>query len=168
MSKNSRTSSEISQAVKEIPTLIVEEIRRNEISARAHSDRHANREAPTLISQKKHARNIYQSPKNSRRWMFIGVVACTASIFGFWLLYISDLIQSSKSTINPTAVFTENGGEDISMLVNTFSKMESDLKNDLKSPAELKAMVANAILPLFLSSSTTSSTSLQTTSTKKE
>ncbi len=157
MPRKNTTSSEISQAVKEIPTLIIEEIRKKELSSLSH------RETQVVGQSAKKTQHVYQSPKNSRRWMFVGVVACTLCIFGFWVVYISDLIQKNKSTINPTSSFTDSGGKDLSMLVATFSKMEDDLKDDLKTPDELKAMVAHAILPFFTSSSAVTSTPGATT-----
>ena len=151
-------SHDFTQVVKEIPTLIVEEIRRNKLSEQ-HETKQVYEEKPVAVIQNKPpAPHIFRSPKHSKQWMIMGVIICSASIFGFWFVYISDLFYQNKSTLNPTTSFTKGGSADVSMMITTFSKMEQDIKSKLKSPAGLKAMIGSAILPFITASSTPTST----------
>lgn len=154
MSKRRTTSSEISQAVKEIPSLIVEEMRNSDISKQVRT--------PSATKQKT---PVYTSPIRSRRWMFIGVGVCLLTILGFWSIYITDTIEQNKLTLNPAKAFTDSGQNDLSMIINTFANMEKELKGNIKSPSELKMMVVQALMPLLATSSTATSTLTTTSST---
>ncbi len=150
------TSSEISQAVKEIPTLIVEEFKKNS----THPEEESPRQHDTAEQK---SSPIYKSPLHSKRWMAAGVIGCTLCIFAFWVVYISNTIAQNKETLNPTKSFTDSGQEDLSMLISTFTRMEEKLKGTIKSPGELKAMVVQALLPMITASSTTSTAPITTT-----
>ncbi len=158
MSKKNTTSSEISQAVKEIPTLIVEEIKKKSLQ---HED-----VVPSTSLQK--SLPIYKSPHHSRRWMLTGVILSCVCILAFWFVYISNVIEQNKATLNPAKSFTDSGQHDISMLISTFTRMEDKLKGTLKTPAELKAMVLHALLPLLATSSTTSTANITTHTTSTD
>lgn len=137
--------------VDQIPGLIIEEYRKNETN-----NKQVDRET-SVNGVTPHA-TTYRSPIHSRRWLFLGVIACSILILGFWFMYIAGLIQDNKATLNPTSSFTNSEENKISNLLATFTKMENKLKGDLKSPSELKAMIAQALLPLFAASTTTSTT----------
>lgn len=143
-------SEEFRDAAQQIPTLIVEELKRSSAS---------NPPPETSVKKTNTAAQVYQSPMHSRKWMFIGVVTCSITILGFWMLYISNLIQENKATMNPTKTFTNSEDTKLANLISTFSALEKGLKETLTSPNELKAMVADALIPLLTTSSTTSTSS---------
>ncbi len=98
--------------------------------------------------------------------MFIGVTVCLITILGFWFVYITDTIRQNKLNLYPTEAFEDSEKkDDLSMLINTFTQMEDKLKGTIKSPSELKLMVAQALIPLLTASSTTSTLPLITTTT---
>lgn len=152
--RTSKQSHELTEAVREIPSLIVEEIRKNSASG-THT---------TTPPQPKHRSPVYTSPIRSRRWMFIGVGVCLLTILGFWSIYITNTIEQNKQTLNPAKAFTDSGQNDFSMIINTFTKMENELKGTIKSPNELKMMVVQALIPLIATSSTATSTLTNTSS----
>ena len=160
MSKKKLQSHELKEAVRAIPSLIVEEIRKNAISASQNPTSNVSTAASIKTSPKP---AVYVSPLRSRRWMFIGVGACLLTILGFWFVYITDTIEQNKLTLNPAKAFADSGQNDLSMLIATFTKMEDELKGNIKSPSELKLMVAQALMPLLIASSTANTTSTATT-----
>ncbi|HRH23039.1 MAG TPA: hypothetical protein PK295_00190 [Candidatus Magasanikbacteria bacterium] len=162
MSKKKLQSHELKEAVRAIPSLIVEEIRKNAISSHHNTTSITSTKASVKSLPKP---TVYLSPQRSRRWMFIGVGACLLTILGFWFVYITDTIQQNKLTLNPAKAFADSGQNDLSMLIATFTKMENELKGNIKSPAELKLMVAQALMPLLTASSTATTTTATTTTT---
>lgn len=168
MSKKRHThpadSQALKRAVREIPSLIFEEVRKNELSSSSIEISKSASQKP-LESAKGHATSsIYHSPAHSKRWMLVGVIATSIFIFTFWLLYISELIHENRPTLNPTTSLTNSSNKDLPMIISTFSKMEDDLKGKLKKPSELKAMISDALMPLFAVSHTSASTTATSTS----
>ncbi len=153
----SRDTHNLKDAIARIPGLIATE--------------YAKKEPKTALKHAKHP--VYTSPRHSRRWLLIGVITCSLVILGFWLLYISELINTHKSSINPIDTFNNSEDSNLSNLISTFSALEDGLRENLTTPSELKALVADAITPLLSTSSTSatassttvSSTPLSTTST---
>lgn len=159
--RTSKQSHELKEAVRAIPSLIVEEIRKNSISS-SLEDTTAQ---VTTLPQPRHRSPVYTSPIRSRRWMFIGVGVCLLTILGFWSIYITDTIEQNKLTLNPAKAFADSGQNDFSMIINTFANMENELKGNIKSPNELKMMVVQALMPLLATSSTAASTTTSTLTT---
>lgn len=163
MSSNKRRvsmtdSQDFKQAVKEIPSLIFEEIRKNNTQSTTPPQRNHSHSSPISA--------VYTSPIKSKRLMFIGVTVCLITILGFWFVYITDTIRQNKLNLYPTEAFEDSEKkDDLSMLINTFTQMEDKLKGTIKSPSELKLMVAQALIPLLTASSTTSTLPLITTTT---
>lgn len=167
MSKKRHThptdSQALKRAVREIPSLIFEEIRKNELSSSSYEASQPTSHKTPESTQKHTTSSIYRSPTHSKRWMLIGVIVTSIFIFAFWLLYISELIHENRPTLNPTSSLTGPNNKDLPMIISTFSKMEDDLKGKLKSPNELKAMVSDALIPLFAASHPSTSTITTTT-----
>ncbi len=156
MSKsNIHNSHDFAQVAKEIPTLIAEEMKNFGISKQGLG---------TSLKQQKTS-PVYTSPIRSKRWMFIGVGVCLLTILGFWSIYITDTIAQNKLTLNPTKAFADSGQNDLSMIINTFANMETELKGNIKSPNELKMMVVQALMPLLATSSTAADTTTSTLTT---
>ncbi len=155
MSKsNIHNSHDFAQVAKEIPTLIAKEMKNSGIS---------KQEFGSSTKQKK-VSPVYTSPIRSKRWMFIGVGICLLTILGFWSIYITDTIEKNKLTLNPAKAFADSGQNDLSMIINTFTNMENELRESIKSPSELKMMVVQALMPLLAVSSTATSTLITTSS----
>ena len=157
MSKKRTTSAEFKRAVKQIPGLIVEQQKRAEHTEKSipPQKQAANPPPPPPIG-------FYQSPAHSRRWMVVGVVTCSLIIVTFWGVYISSIFQKNQGNLIPNSSLLKSQKTDFSMVLGTLTEMEDALKQNVKNPTELKAMVADALLPLFTASSTTDTASTTT------
>jgi cytoskeletal protein RodZ len=145
MSKKKLQADELKQAVDQIPSLLFKEM--------------AEKNSPSPPHTHQNAHPVYHSPAHSKKWLLTGVLICSICILGFWVLYISNLIYENRTTLNPIRAFTDSGLNNFSDLTNTFSALEAELGTDVATPQELKNMVSDALLPLFISTSTTSTTS---------
>lgn len=143
----SREHHNLKDAIARIPGLIATEYAKKEPKTAAKAARHP----------------VYTSPRHSRRWLLTGVIMCSLLILVFWLLYISELISTHKSNINPIGTFNNSEDSNLSNLISTFSTLEDKLKENLTTPSELKALVADAITPLLSTSSTPSTTTTSST-----
>ncbi len=153
-------SSQFKQAVKEIPTLIVKEKKR-ETSITTEETKSVTPEAEV---HSRTSRAVYHSPQHSRKWMFIGVIGCSVFILTFWVLYISNLFSVYKNKLNPTQSFVESGQDDFSMVATTFANIEKKFQNAFTDSSEIKTKVTDALRPL-MATGTASSTAQSTSST---
>lgn len=156
----SKHSHNFKDAIAQIPSLIAKEMQRS--NGQHPSANQLKRAGP----QPSQVHPVYTSPRHSIRWLFIGVITCSALILCFWLIYVSDLIRTHRSTINPMNAFNTSEDNNLSNLISTFSTLEHGLKENLTSPSELKAMVAEALTPLLTASSTTSTPDTTPSSTE--
>ncbi|GEM_PF-3164589 len=155
---DSKKSHNLKDAIAQIPSLIAEEMQRS--SEQSVSASRLKRASPS--SSRVHP--VYTSSNHTKRWLLLGVTICSTLILGFWLIYVSDLIRTHRSTINPMNAFKTSEDNNLSNLISTFSTLENGLRENLTTPTELKAMVAEVLTPLLTASSTSSTPDTTTTS----
>lgn len=116
--KTSIDRNEIKEAVKKIPALIIKELEQKKTWAQTPEK---NQDIKPKIA------DIYQAPRNRKKWLWTAVVAFTTVILGLWMLNISTFLHNVKIQKDPTDNIMEQGKNDFQTILQTLQDNEKEL-----------------------------------------
>lgn len=139
-----RSTASLKRAVQDIPSLIMQE--QAQQTAQKVTKLPVHKVSPT---HKHRHGQIYHSPIASRRYMMIGIIGCIVIIGGFWLVYMSNLVRSHGFSLTSASALTMAPRDEFEAVIASFSVMEDQIRQNIKSKQDIEIMVSDALEPLL-------------------
>ena len=156
-----RIAHEVAEAVEQIPELVSQEAEAHTVASVAKKNPHA----PLHIALKRHQEKTYGK---RRRFLWAGVTAFTALVFGLWILQTQAELHDIRQARDETPSLLQQGQDELSAVLSGIERSDQSaaaaavpgaIDELQKAKTDIQAVLAQVLSAATSTSSTASTTS---------